>query len=312
MMTADVTVIMAAFNAAATVETALASIAGQTVTPAAVVLVDDGSTDATAEVARRWTDRLPLHVESLPDNQGVGAARAAAMGLVRTSLVATMDADDAWLPAHLSAMVAAFAPGRLVVARDFLWSPGQWLRDSPRSLPPHDHQLEALTNGPLGSAGVLFERAACERVGGYRPTLRRSEDWDFYLRMARDGIELALAGEVTLLYRISSGSVSAGYGTAASDVAVLEHALDEAATPEERTWVERSLRRRRGRRALARALDAVRSGDREAARRHARRAVREGSRKTRAIAAAVVVAPRTAGAFRARVSRRRWSEDLSQ
>lgn len=312
MSTADVTVIMAALDAAETIDTALASIAGQTAAPAAVVLVDDGSTDGTAEVARAWADRLPLHVEQMPTNVGVGAARTAGMRLVRTPLVATMDADDAWLPSHLEVMRSSFAPGRLVVARDFLWSPGRWLRDSPRSLPPHDRQLEALADGPLGSAGVLFALDACERVGGYRTTMRQSEDWDFYLRMARDGIELVLASEVTLLYRISSGSVSAGYGTAGSDVIVLEHALEEAATPEERSWVERGLRRRRGRLALARALDAARSGDGAAARRHAREAVQEGNPKTRAIAAALVVSPRAAGALRARVSRRRWSEDLSR
>jgi GT2 family glycosyltransferase len=308
----DVSVVIAAHEAAHTVNAALASIAGQTTAPQAVILVDDGSTDATTDVASRWAGRLPLRVERLPENQGVGAARAAAMRLVTTPLVASIDADDAWLPDHLSVMLTAFEPGLLVVARDLLWSPGAWVRDNPRSLPPRHRQLEALVRGTLGSAGVLFERAACERVGGYRPTLRRSEDWDLYLRMARVGTELVLASEVTLLYRISGGSLSAGYATAAADVTVLEHALDEAASAEERWWVADSLRRRRARRALAGALDAARDGRPADARRQARAALRDGDAKTRSIAAGLVAAPAAATAFRDRISRRRWSPDLSR
>jgi glycosyltransferase involved in cell wall biosynthesis len=305
----ELTVVIAARNAAATIDTALASVAGQSRSPDAVLLVDDGSNDATAELAAAWADLVPIRIERIPQSVGVGNARAHALRLVETPLVATIDADDAWLTDHLRAMCAVHEDRTLVFARDFLWSPGAWLRASPRELPVHSEQLRRLIRGNLSSAGILFALDDYERVGGYRTTLAASEDWDLYLRMVREGVRMTLADEPTLLYRISATSTSAGYATADTDVAVLEHALDEAADAEERGWVEAELRRRRARRSLGSALEAGRSGDRAGARRSARAALAGGDRKTRSIAAALVVAPRLATRARAAVSRRRWSPD---
>jgi hypothetical protein len=88
---------------------------------------------------------------------------------------------------------------------------------------------------------------------------------------------------------------------------VLEHALTEASDAQERGWVEHELAHRRARRALARAIDAGRSGPRNEVRSHAKEAWRGGDRKTRAIAAGLLVAPRAAARVRAAVSRRRWA-----
>ena len=308
-MTDELTVVIAARDATATLDTALASVAGQSRPPAAVLVVDDGSTDDTARAAEAWGGLLPITVERLPESLGLGNARAQALALIETPLVATIDADDAWLTDHLRVMRAAHEPRTLVFARDFLWSPGAWLRPSPRELPAPPHQLRELVRGNLSSSSILFARDDYERAGGYRRSLSRTEDWDLYLRMVRDGVRMVLAAEPTLLYRISSTSASAGYGTADTDVEVLEHALNEAADAEERGWVEHELRRRRARRSLAHALEAGQAGRRADARRQAWEAWAGGDRKTRAIASALIVAPGSAARARTTVSRRRWSAD---
>jgi glycosyltransferase involved in cell wall biosynthesis len=301
------TVVIAARDAAATLDTALASVAGQSMPPDAVLVVDDGSTDDTARTAEAWGNLLPITVERLPESRGLGHARAHAHAQVKTPLVASIDADDAWLTDHLRAMRAAHRPRTLVFARDFLWSPGAWLRASPRELPAPPNQLRELVRGNLSSASILFERGDYERVGGYRRSLARTEDWDLYLRMVRDGVRIVLAAEPTLLYRISSTSASAGYATVDTDVEVLEHALEEAVDATERGWVEHELRRRRARRSLARALEAGQSGRGADARRLAREAWTGGDRKIRAIASALLVAPGPATRAQTAVSRRRWS-----
>jgi succinoglycan biosynthesis protein ExoU len=305
-VTDDVTVVVVARDAASTLHTALAGIAGQSSPPAGVVLVDDGSKDDTLKVAEAWADLLPLRTERLQENAGVGTARARALSLVRTPFVATLDADDYWLTDHLSALRAAAGPGRLVFARDLLWSPTAWVRAHARDLPPSGEQLRALVRGNLSSAGVMFDLTDYARVGGYRQGLRAGEDWDLYLRMVRAGVELVLAPEPTLLYRIASNSTSAGYRTAGSDVVVLEHALTESSGPDERGWIERELRRRRGRHSLALALEAAAAGRTADARRHAREALRGGGTKTRAIAGAILASPRLGSRVRAGVSERRW------
>jgi hypothetical protein len=275
------------------------------VQPDAVLVVDDASDDATVELAERWADRLPLRVERLPAHSGVGTARRQGVAMLDQPLVAQLDADDYWLTDHLRAMLDAHEPGRVVFARDFLWSPGSWLRANPRTLPEGSDQLRALLRGNLSSAGVLFTRDAYDRAGGYRESLRSSEDWDLYLRMVRQGAVLTLASEPTLLYRISPSSTSAGYKTAETDVAILEHARDEAATAEERGWAEAALQRRRARSALWQALGAATAGRSSEARSLAKSAVRGGDRKTRMIAAAIVLAPGIAARARAEVAQRR-------
>jgi len=206
-------------------------------------------------------------------------------------------------------MTTAHEPGTLVFARDFLWSPGAWLRENPRSLPEPADQLRALVAGNLSSAGVLFERVAYEQVGGYRESLTASEDWDLYLRLVRSGAVMTLAAEPTLLYRISATSTSSGYKTTETDVVVLEHALEETTNEDERAWITASLARRRARRSLSQALRAAHAGRRSEARSCARGALRGGDRKTRAIASAMVLAPKTAASMRASAARRRWSAD---
>jgi glycosyltransferase involved in cell wall biosynthesis len=293
-------------DAATTIDTALAGIAGQSSPPAAVLVVDDGSSDATADTARAWQHMLPVRVERLTENVGVGSARSHALSLVETPLVAILDADDFWLTDHVRALTDVAAPQRLVFARDLLWSPGSWVRVTDRRLPPRDEQLRALVHGNLSSAGVMFHRDDYERAGGYRAGLRASEDWDLYLRMVRGGVEMVLAPEPTLVYRIDASSTSAGYQTVDSDVDVLEHAGRETTDVRERAWIERELARRRARQSLARALDAAASGRPRDARRYGRAAMRGAAMKTRVIAAALALTPRLASRLRAHASRRRW------
>jgi glycosyltransferase involved in cell wall biosynthesis len=302
----DVTVVVIAHDAASTIDTALAGIGGQTSMPAAVVVVDDGSTDTTAEKAAAWATMIPVRVERLPENVGTGSARAHAMSLVETDLVATLDADDYWLTDHVQLLRHTSGPRRIVFARDLLWSPGSWIRITDRALPGSADQLRELVRGNLSPAGVMFHRDDYERAGGYRRGLRGSEDWDLYLRMVRGGVEMVLAEEPTLLYRIGAASTSAGYGNAATDVTVLECAREETSSDTERRWIDHELARRRARLSLASALDAAARAERRDARRHARAALHGASSKTRAIAAALALAPVQASRIRARVSERRW------
>src|SRR5438045_2757626 len=93
-------VVISAYNAAAFIDQALASVAAQTRGPDAVVVVDDGSTDDTAARARRWAPRLPIRVLQHESNRGLCAGRRTAIEGLETELVVLLDADDVWLPEH--------------------------------------------------------------------------------------------------------------------------------------------------------------------------------------------------------------------
>ena len=103
-MPARYSVVIPAFNAEATIAQALASVLAQTVAPAAIHVVDDGSTDRTAE---RAAAASPLVTVISKRNGGPGSATTAGLDAVKTDLVATLDADDIWLPHKMERQIAA-------------------------------------------------------------------------------------------------------------------------------------------------------------------------------------------------------------
>src|SRR3954454_14547905 len=100
--TDPIAVVIAAHNAADTLDAALASVAGQSLAPQEVVVVDDASSDETAAVAARWGAVLPLDVVRLPENTGPGHARNVGVARTAAPMLALLDGDDVWLPDHLS------------------------------------------------------------------------------------------------------------------------------------------------------------------------------------------------------------------
>ena len=101
---ADVSVIVAAYEANDTIIRALASIASQTLKPFEVVVVDDGSTDSTFEVTKAYEPNMngiKLLVVQSKTNKGAGSARNLAINLSSGTTLAFLDADDEWLPRKL-------------------------------------------------------------------------------------------------------------------------------------------------------------------------------------------------------------------
>lgn len=195
---------MPAHNASAFIDQALASIAGQTYRPSRVVVVDDASTDDTADIAESWADRLPLTVVRLVDNVGSGEARRRAIALLDTDLLAPLDADDVWMPDHLEHLVGLWRERPAVVsARAEVWRPGQPRVDYHRALGlrfPRDNQLGALLADNFVFFGSVFSREEYERVGGFG-SHRGWEDWDLWVRMAANHVPIVVASFPTVLYR---------------------------------------------------------------------------------------------------------------
>ncbi len=104
------TVVIPAYNPGAMLREALESIAQQTLPPAFVVVVDDGSTDGTYDAATAWLAAFALPGTVLRQrNQGISVARNAAMAIRRSDFIALLDADDIWLPNHLANLQRAYA-----------------------------------------------------------------------------------------------------------------------------------------------------------------------------------------------------------
>ena len=118
-MQPDVSFVIAAYNAEATLDRAIASAIAQRDVSVEVVVVDDTSRDRTLEVARSYPQDI-VRVVVLPENRGPGGARNAGLELARGRWVAVLDSDDAVYPGRLSTMIARAEKAGAEIAIDNL------------------------------------------------------------------------------------------------------------------------------------------------------------------------------------------------
>ena len=186
---ADVTVIVPAFRAAATIRRCLRSIAGQTVTPGAVVVVDDGSDDGTAEAAeacREMLDGIALTVIR-QNNAGPGAARNRALQESSSEYVAFLDADDEWLADKIKVSLAgihgtsiAFVAHNLFLVRNGEIAELDCARHFVRA---HDSYTALFRRGFVATSTVLARRETILAAGGFDQSLPAGQDYDLWLRL---------------------------------------------------------------------------------------------------------------------------------
>lgn len=153
-----------------------------------VVVVDDGSTDGTAAALTAEFGAAARVLRTA--HRGVAAARNAGVAASRGELVAFLDSDDLWLPGKLAAQVARFAADPTVA---FCHTQEIWLRDGRQVRQRSRHRkpdgmafLPSLERCLVGASTVVLRRSLFERVGGFAEDLEVCEDYDFWLRVARD------------------------------------------------------------------------------------------------------------------------------
>jgi hypothetical protein len=248
-----ISVIVPAYQAAPYLDAALASLAGQMRPADEVVVVDDASTDTTSAIALRWASVLPIVLVRNPTNLGLGATRKVGIERAAGELIALLDADDVLLPDHLAVLLEQWERhGGLVVAEGYRWVPERRLGGEPftgRHVPPPEKQAERILTAHFGSYCSLFSREDYERAGGFREH-RKSEDWEFFVRMIRTGTTMTVAPTPTLIYRRRPDSLSAGDGCVDANIELLSELLQQPLTPREQAQVQRTLRRFRARRLL--------------------------------------------------------------
>lgn len=185
----DVTVIIPAFRAAATIDRAMASVASQTLRPRAVVVVDDGSPDNTFDRALAWQGRIDgttITVLQQP-NSGPGSARNRALAEAQTEWVAFLDADDEWLPDKLERSMAHADTGQYVlIAHDSVevqngeerrLDCARRFRDSPIPF------VGLYRRGYIDTATVVARLEAVRTAGGFDTSLPNAQDFDLWLAM---------------------------------------------------------------------------------------------------------------------------------
>ncbi|GAO55318.1 glycosyltransferase [Novosphingobium sp. MD-1] len=181
----DVTIAIACYNQAHFLAEAIQSALSQSLRPEAVIVVDDGSVDNTAEVAGAWAG-VRYHHQA---NAGLSAARNTGLALARTRLVLFLDADDRLTPDALRNAVGRFedCPDAAFVYGGYreITEDGQPIGDHAPHVPA-DAFRALLRNNFIGMHGtVLYDTERLRAIGGFDTHLTACEDWDVYLRLAR-------------------------------------------------------------------------------------------------------------------------------
>ncbi len=223
MICVRIAVIIPAFNVAPFLGQTLGSLLRQTHADWTAVVVDDGSVDASAEVAAAFVDSRIRVLRQI--NAGVSAARNSGLRVVfgmdlkdrPAEAVMFLDGDDWLAPDALSALAHALSrsPEAVAVSGCFARADANGAI-FPAPLPPQGDLLERLLTQNLFANGghVLIRGAAAEAVGGFRTDLIYGEDWEYWTRLALSGPFASVAATAPVLFvRERTGSAYRSMGT---------------------------------------------------------------------------------------------------
>ncbi|VEG29533.1 glycosyltransferase family 2 protein [Actinomyces howellii] len=205
----DLSVLLPARDAEATIATAVSSTLRALPADAELVVLDDGSSDATAELARAaGRDDHRLRVVTAPPSGGLTRALTSLMGMTDSRLVARMDADDVCLPWRFRTTLAAVEAGQDMVFAQVVDLLGRRPRpQAPVGIPSRTFALHLLLTNPVSHPTMLARRELVDRVGGYREV--PAEDYDLWLRCAAAGARMSRVASWGLLYRVHPGQITA-------------------------------------------------------------------------------------------------------
>ncbi|HEY0012557.1 MAG TPA: glycosyltransferase [Allosphingosinicella sp.] len=213
-----VTAILPVFDRAGSVARAIESVLGQSYAPVELIVVDDGSTDDTADVIERYRGRATILRQ---ENRGAYAARNLALAHARGDLVAFIDSDDAWLPEKLDRQVPLMRGDVALVYGDVAVV-AEPRDDAPRTgrtsfswvIPRRGRVLDGLAAGNfVPTCTALVRRSALEEIGGFPEESRVSADYVTWFRIARRHA-FDFVPEPVALYTLHEAGISYDLGRA--------------------------------------------------------------------------------------------------
>jgi glycosyltransferase involved in cell wall biosynthesis len=205
--------IVPVFNGERYLAETLDSMLAQTYRPIEIIVVNDGSTDSTADVVARYSDRVrSLH----QDNAGPATARNRGLNAARGEFAAFLDADDLWHPEKLSRQMDRFEARAeldlcITMVQNF-WIP-ELAEEEARY---RNHPLSKPVPGYLTQT-LLARRSTFEKAGHFNPSLHHAEKTDWFLRALERGAVLELLPEVLVYRRFHQTNISRTLGAASRD-----------------------------------------------------------------------------------------------
>lgn len=190
-----VSVVVPVYNGERYLDEALGSILRQGHAPIEILVVDDGSTDRSAAIAR--DAGAAVRVIAQP-HRGLPAARNRGVAEARGEYVAFLDCDDVWTERRL-ALQLGILRRQPEIAIVLGHTRRMWTSPAAGGAPCETRLAETEVALSLGAA--LIRRSVFDLVGGFDEALSHAHDWDWFMRVRERGVVLVVHDEVTQLYR---------------------------------------------------------------------------------------------------------------
>ncbi|NUJ79153.1 glycosyltransferase family 2 protein [Methylocystis sp. FS] len=213
MKTPRFSIVIPCYNCSSTIVETLKSASAQTIRDIEIIVIDDGSTDESAEIVARYAQSEPRLRLVRQANAGVSASRNRGMTEARGSLIAFLDSDDLWDPRYLETHSQRFEADPSLglsfsVAR-IMRADGQ---DTGQISRPKLHDLtpaEMLATNPCTTtSAIVVRRATLDEAGLFDTSLRRAEDQEWLFRVALTKWKIEGDAEPLVSYRQSVGGLS--------------------------------------------------------------------------------------------------------
>lgn len=243
-------VVIAAYEAAATIGRAVESALAQTAPAHEVIVVDDGSRDDTAGALARFGEKVTAIRQ---ENRGAGAARNAAAAAAGGEFIVVLDSDDAYHPRRLEVLgeLARRRPELDLITTDARLivdgkATGTFAEYTPFVT---ENQRTAIFESCFVGGWPAIRLGRFRAIGGFDETLKIAQDWDCWLRAILDGAEAGFVDEPYYDYFVHADSLSSSRAASLWERArMLEKAAaNPALRPRERPALERALRMHRSR-----------------------------------------------------------------
>ena len=182
MKSTSVAAVIPSYNSSHLIRRALDSVVNQTCPVDEIIVVDDGSTDNTAEVVAAYAGVRYIHQE----NAGAAVARNTGIRATQSEWVAFLDADDEWLPQKIQLLTASATENNCGVVYSDYWTQQDGGRSLSRCISSEHLWPSIRYRNPFPPSVAMIRRDLLLDLGGFRPLSRTgsAEDWELAVRLA--------------------------------------------------------------------------------------------------------------------------------
>ena len=199
-----ISVVIPSYNGAHFLPKSIESVLAQDEVVEEIVVVDDGSTDNTADVVAQYAPRVRYVFQS---NKGLAGARNTGIREASSEWVALLDCDDWWMPSKIREQKRAIQQNTVLVYTGILLVNSDGSTSVSRATPPEALWPQLRTKNLITPSTVIIRKDALLKIGGFNESIRACEDWDLWVRLFPYGSFEAVSEPLTA-YRVVSGSLS--------------------------------------------------------------------------------------------------------